>query len=139
MNPGRSWRLLLPALLLAVGGCNRPWEQQGDRQVWVKPPRADVALAGTRRQVQVPVSIREAGGISLQLVVELECDPQRPDTAVISLTRLRRADALLGVAQADPSLERSWGGGGQGLPPLWLRRLARQHCATALPHAWSNP
>ncbi|MEB3176855.1 MAG: hypothetical protein VKJ87_04565 [Synechococcus sp.] len=139
MSPGRCLRGLLPLLLLALAGCSRPWAQQGDRQVWVEPPRAEIALGGARRQLQIPVRISEPGGTSLHLVVELECDPQRPSSAVISLTRLRRADALLGISQAEPALERSWGGDGHGLPPLWLRRLARQHCSSSLPPAWSTP
>ena len=57
MNPGRSWRLLLPALLLAVGGCNRTWEQQGDRQVWVQPPRAPGGLPIALCEVLGPWSL----------------------------------------------------------------------------------
>ena len=128
--------LLFSGLLLS--SCKRPFAQVDDRRVWVEPTRAVQSLGGQRRRLEVPVSIVGSGGESLSLVAELECDRSQPATALVSITRLQRLDGLLGLDRRDPSLERSWAGGDQGLPPVWLRRLVADRCPGALPSRWSG-
>lgn len=142
--PPLTWcrRALIPAVLgplvVALGGCGpAPLARQDGRRVMADGARQTLPLGPGRTQWRLPVRVESGGGQRLSLVVELECDRSKPASGLVSLTRLRHQDDLLGLDRADPSLERSWGG--ESLPPPWLRTLARQTCEPrALPPRWRD-
>ena len=129
---------LVVPLVLALGACGAaPLARQDGRTVHRDGAGQSLPLGPGRRQWQLPVRVDAGGGERLRLVVELECDRQRPASGLVSLTRLRHQDDLLGLDRADPSLERSWGG--ETLPPDWLRTLARRTCDPgSLPPRWGG-
>jgi hypothetical protein len=128
----------LGPLVLAQGGCGpAPLARQDGRSVLADGARQALPLGPGRTQWSLPVRVDSGGGQRLSLVVEMECDRRRPASGLVSLTRLRHQDDLLGLDRADPSLERTWGG--ESLPPPWLRSLARQTCGPgALPPRWGG-
>jgi hypothetical protein len=91
------------------------------------------------RQLSIPVRLERTPSEAMTLVVELQCDDQQPQNSVVSLTRIRQRDDLLGLNRRDPSLERSWSGQDRDLPPAWTQQLLAKHCSAALPPAWRTP
>jgi hypothetical protein len=143
MGLGRGFRraaapALLAPLVLALGACGpAPLARQDGRTVQLDGAGETLPLGPGRRQWRLPVRVEAGGGQRLRLVVELECDSNRPASGLVTLTRLRHQDDLLGLDRADPSLERSWGG--EARPPAWLRTLARRTCGPgSLPPRWSG-
>jgi len=127
---------VLAPMVLALSACGpAPLARLDGRTVVTEGGGQALPLAPGRSQWRLPVRVDSGGGQRLRLVVELECDRNRPTSGLVSLTHLRHQDDLLGLDRADPSLERSWGG--EALPPLWLRTLARRTCgAASLPPRW---
>lgn len=128
----------LVPMALALQGCGpAPLARQDRRRVLQDGVAQTLPLGPGRTQWRVPITVEAGGGQRLRLVVELECDRSRPASGLVSLTRLRHQDDLLGLDRVDPTLERSWGG--ESLPPVWLRTLARRTCDPgALPPRWGG-
>tara|TARA_X000000950_G_C13891132_1_gene650895 strand:+ start:1437 stop:1778 length:342 start_codon:yes stop_codon:yes gene_type:complete len=110
-----------------------------ERRLEIGPAENELTLPGGVRQLSIPVRLERSPSEAMTLVVELQCDDQQPQNSVVSLTRIRQRDALLGLNRRDPSLERSWSGQDRDLPPAWTQQLLVKHCRAALPPAWNTP
>ena len=111
----------------------------GERSLEIGSAENQLSLPGGVRQLNIPVKIVRTPSEAMTLVVELQCDDTQPQNSVVSLTRIRQQDALLGLNRRDPSLERSWSGQDRDLPPAWTQDLLSKHCRAALPQAWRKP
>ena len=139
-------RLFAPACIAALlVGCGAAPSSppgppgSGERSLEIGSAENALTLPGGVRQLSIPVTIVRTPSEAMTLVVELQCDDQQPQNSVVSLTRIRQQDALLGLNRRDPSLERSWSGQDRDLPPAWTQQLLAKHCRAALPPAWRNP
>ena len=136
-------RCLAAAALAAVlAGCRAappPPPIAAERRLEISPAESELTLPGGVRQLSIPVRLERSPSEAMTLVVELQCDDQQPQNSVVSLTRIRQRDALLGLNRRDPSLERSWSGQDRDRPPAWTQQLLAKHCSTALPPAWRTP
>ena len=136
-------RCLAAAALAAVlVGCRAtppPPPIAAERRLEISPAESELTLPGGVRQLSIPVRLERSPSEAMTLVVELQCDDQQPQNSVVSLTRIRQRDALLGLNRRDPSLERSWSGQDRDRPPAWTQQLLAKHCSTALPPAWRTP
>ncbi len=136
-------RCLAAAALAAVMvGCRDappPPPIAAERRLEISPAESELTLPGGVRQLSIPVRLERSPSEAMTLVVELQCDDQQPQNSVVSLTRIRQRDALLGLNRRDPSLERSWSGQDRDRPPAWTQQLLAKHCSTALPPAWRTP
>ena len=110
-----------------------------ERRLEISPAESELTLPGGVRQLSIPVRLERSPSEAMTLVVELQCDDQQPQNSVVSLTRIRQRDALLGLNRRDPSLERSWSGQDRDRPPAWTQQLLVKHCSAALPPAWRTP
>ena len=110
-----------------------------ERRLEIGPAENELTLPGGVRQLSIPVRLERSPSEAMTLVVELQCDDQQPQNSVVSLTRIRQRDDLLGLNRRDPSLERSWSVQDRDLPPAWTQQLLAKHCSTALPPAWRTP
>ena len=132
----------IAALLVGCGGApSSPpaTPVSGERSLEIGSAENQLTLPGGVRQLSIPVTIVRTPSEAMTLVVELQCDETQPQNSVVSLTRIRQQDALLGLNRRDPSLERSWSGQDRDLPPAWTQQLLAKHCRAALPPAWRNP
>ena len=111
----------------------------GERTLEIGSVENQITLPDGVRQLSIPVKIVRTPSEAMTLVLELQCDEKQPQNSVISLTRIRQQDGLLGLNRRDPSLERSWSGQDRDLPPAWTQQLLAEHCRAALPSAWRNP
>ena len=136
-------RCLAAAALAAVMvGCRAappPPPIAAERRLEISPAESELTLPGGVRQLSIPVRLERSPSEAMTLVVELQCDDQQPQNSVVSLTRIRQRDALLGLNRRDPSLERSWSGQDRDRPPAWTQQLLVKHCSAALPPAWRTP
>ena len=129
----------LAAVLVGCRAAPPPPPIAAERRLEISPAESELTLPGGVRQLSIPVRLERSPSEAMTLVVELQCDDQQPQNSVVSLTRIRQRDALLGLNRRDPSLERSWSGQDRDLPPAWTQQLLAKHCSTALPPAWRTP
>ena len=135
MKQGFTWALLLALL----AGCRAAPPAGSDRSLEIGAVESELTLPGGVRQLRIPVRIERSATEAMTLVVELQCDDKQPENSVVSLTRIRQNDALLGLSRRDPSLERSWSGQDRDLPPAWMQELLAKQCPGAQPPAWRTP
>ena len=129
----------LAAVLVGCRAAPPPSPIAAERRLEISPAESELTLPGGVRQLSIPVRLERSPSEAMTLVVELQCDDQQPQNSVVSLTRIRQRDALLGLNRRDPSLERSWSGQDRDRPPAWTQQLLAKHCSTALPPAWRTP
>ena len=129
----------LAAVLVGCRAAPPPPLIAAERRLEISPAESELTLPGGVRQLSIPVRLERSPSEAMTLVVELQCDDQQPQNSVVSLTRIRQRDALLGLNRRDPSLERSWSGQDRDRPPAWTQQLLAKHCSTALPPAWRTP
>ena len=129
----------LAAVLVGCRAAPPPPPIAAERRLEISPAESELTLPGGVRQLSIPVRLERSPSEAMTLVVELQCDDQQPQNSVVSLTRIRQRDALLGLNRRDPSLERSWSGQDRDRPPSWTQQLLAKHCSTALPPAWRTP
>ena len=129
----------LAAVLVGCRAAPPPPLIAAERRLEISPAESELTLPGGVRQLSIPVRLERSPSEAMTLVVELQCDAQQPQNSVVSLTRIRQRDALLGLNRRDPSLERSWSGQDRDRPPAWTQQLLAKHCSTALPPAWRTP
>ena len=129
----------LAAVLVGCRAAPPPPPIAAERRLEISPAESELSLPGGVRQLSIPVRLERSPSEAMTLVVELQCDDQQPQNSVVSLTRIRQRDALLGLNRRDPSLERSWSGQDRDRPPAWTQQLLAKHCSTALPPAWRTP
>ena len=129
----------LAAVLVGCRAAPPPTPLAAERRLEISPAESELTLPGGVRQLSIPVRLERSPSEAMTLVVELQCDDQQPQNSVVSLTRIRQRDALLGLNRRDPSLERSWSGQDRDRPPAWTQQLLAKHCSTALPPAWRTP
>ena len=127
------------AVLVGCRAAPPPPPIAAERRLEISPAESELTLPGGVRQLSIPVRLERSPSEAMTLVVELQCDDQQPQNSVVSLTRIRQRDALLGLNRRDPSLERSWSGQDRDRPPAWTQQLLAKHCSTALPPAWRTP
>ena len=130
---------LIAALLVGCSASPPPPPAVGERSLEIGAVENELTLPGGVRQLRIPVRLERTPTEAMTLVVELQCDDRQPDNSVVSLTRIRYQDQLLGLNRRDPSLERSWSGQDRDLPPAWTQDLLSKHCRAALPQAWRKP
>ena len=129
----------LAAVLVGCRAAPPPPPIAAERRLEISPAESELTLPGGVRQLSIPVRLERSPSEAMTLMVELQCDDQQPQNSVVSLTRIRQRDALLGLNRRDPSLERSWSGQDRDRPPAWTQQLLAKHCSTALPPAWRTP
>ena len=129
----------LAAVLVGCRAAPPPPPIAAERRLEISPAESELTLPVGVRQLSIPVRLERSPSEAMTLVVELQCDDQQPQNSVVSLTRIRQRDALLGLNRRDPSLERSWSGQDRDRPPAWTQQLLAKHCSTALPPAWRTP
>ena len=129
----------LAAVLVGCRAAPPPPPIAAERRLEISPAESELTLPGGVRQLSIPVRLERSPSEAMTLVVELQCDDQQPQNSVVSLTRIRQRDALLGLNRRAPSLERSWSGQDRDRPPAWTQQLLAKHCSTALPPAWRTP
>ena len=134
-----SCRLCSALVAVVLAGCSAALPPANQRTLEIGSVDNELTLPGGQRQLRIPVLLARTPSESLSREVELQCDASQPQNSVVSLTRIRHRDALLGLNRRDPSLERSWSGLDSDLPPTWLQELLAKHCQAALPPAWGNP
>jgi hypothetical protein len=130
------------ALLFCLYACSlkengKPLARLGDREVWLGDGKVQTLLSANRTLWVLPVRVINPGGEQISLEVQLECDRHKPQSGLVSLVNLRHQDPLMGLDRRDSSLERSWSGADDSLPPSWLRLVALNHCGAAkIPPRW---
>ena len=106
-------RLFAPACIAALlVGCGAAPSSppappvSGERSLEIGSAENQLTLPGGVRQLSIPVTIVRTPSEAMTLVVELQCDETQPQNSVVSLTRIRQQDALLGPTNCAPRKDR---------------------------------